>query len=732
MFRRSSSRTTARRLPVGPRLLVGAALLIPATMVGSPNAAAQEVAVWTGAVSGDWFLPENWQAGQVPAPFTPVLVERVEPHAPVISGADAFAASVQVTGLLTVDPGGALSVTESGVRVERTGVLTLDQASIDGAVSNDGQVVVRGGPSDVSSYDASSGGLLIIDLPSGASSLAVAGEARIGGGRLIATVASSDPPAGTTHRIVTAGTRAGTFAFTETGPYSLRYDDTGVELYVPAATTTSLTSAPHPAAYGQAVELTAVVGPPATGTVRFTDGTTALGEATLDSTGTARFVTSALAVGTHMLTATYGGDAGHAPSTSTPVSQTIDRATTTTSIVADDPDPSAPDEPYTVQVTVTPLAPGRGIPTGPVVVSDDEAASCTIVSLVDGGGTCPLTSTAGVRTLTARYAGDPNFAASVSAAEPHAVQPPVLSIGDVAVAEGRSGRTTATFPVSLDRASTREVSVRFATANGTATAPSDYAALGGSLTFAAGETAKQVTVQVEGDTVDELDESFSVSLSGATGATLGDGTGVGTIRDDDRDGGLTCTASAVALLGSRPVVANPARTPCQVDAKSAVALNVNLGLLRVQAAAPRATTDQTPPMLAGTRPAPGDAAASTAQLATTRISTIGLTIEVGATTSTASARCQARPDGNLAPAYSGSSSIGALKVNGLAVPIGSGPVTIPLLVGTLKLNGTTTTATGVTQRALELRSLLGDVVLGEAHAGVTGTPTHPTGNPCQG
>jgi hypothetical protein len=50
----------------------------------------------------------------------------------------------------------------------------------------------------------------------------------------------------------------------------------------------------------------------------------------------------------------------------------------------------------------------------------------------------------------------------------------------------------------------------------------------------------------------------------------------------------------------------------------------------------------------------------------------------------------------------------------------------------LKLNSTTTTATGVTQRALELRSLLGDVVVGEAHAGVTGTTKHPTGNPCRG
>jgi hypothetical protein len=70
----------------------------------------------------------------------------------------------------------------------------------------------------------------------------------------------------------------------------------------------------------------------------------------------------------------------------------------------------------------------------------------------------------------------------------------------------------------------------------------------------------------------------------------------------------------------------------------------------------------------------------------------------------------------------GSSSIAELKVNGVRIPIGSGPVSIPLVIGSLSLNSTVVDGDTVTQRAFALHTLLGDVVIGEAKAGKQDNP----------
>jgi LEA14-like dessication related protein len=111
---------------------------------------------------------------------------------------------------------------------------------------------------------------------------------------------------------------------------------------------------------------------------------------------------------------------------------------------------------------------------------------------------------------------------------------PSISITDVTQNEGNSGTTNFTFTVSLSPAGTQTVTVNYATADGTATAPGDYTAISSTqLTFAPGETSKQVTVLVNGDTVVEPDENFFVNLSGATNATITDNQGTGTITNDD-------------------------------------------------------------------------------------------------------------------------------------------------------------------------------------------------------
>ena len=110
---------------------------------------------------------------------------------------------------------------------------------------------------------------------------------------------------------------------------------------------------------------------------------------------------------------------------------------------------------------------------------------------------------------------------------------PSLSVNDVTVTEGNTGTTDATFTVTLAPASGQSVTVDYATADGTATAPADYAATSGTLTFAPGQTTRTVTVPVAGDLLDELDETYTLNLTNAVNAAIADGTGLGTILDDD-------------------------------------------------------------------------------------------------------------------------------------------------------------------------------------------------------
>ncbi len=110
---------------------------------------------------------------------------------------------------------------------------------------------------------------------------------------------------------------------------------------------------------------------------------------------------------------------------------------------------------------------------------------------------------------------------------------PTVSIGDVELAEGDTGTKEATFSVTLGAPSGRNVSVGYTTVDGSATAPADYVAETGSVSFAAGETSKTLSVTVNGDLIDELTESFGVSLAGPVNATLADDSGAATITDDD-------------------------------------------------------------------------------------------------------------------------------------------------------------------------------------------------------
>ena len=113
---------------------------------------------------------------------------------------------------------------------------------------------------------------------------------------------------------------------------------------------------------------------------------------------------------------------------------------------------------------------------------------------------------------------------------------PAFSIGNFTVTEGNLGSTDAVFDVTVSSSASTPMSVDFATADGAASSASDYDPAAGTLVFAPGETAKQIVVGVTGDTIVEPNEKFFVNLSNASGATIADAIGSGTITDDDSSG----------------------------------------------------------------------------------------------------------------------------------------------------------------------------------------------------
>ena len=113
--------------------------------------------------------------------------------------------------------------------------------------------------------------------------------------------------------------------------------------------------------------------------------------------------------------------------------------------------------------------------------------------------------------------------------------PPAISVSDAAVQEAEGA--VLVFTVTLSRASSRTVTVDYATSDGTAQAGSDYTAASGKLTFNAGDTSQTVQVTVLTDQEDESDETLTLTLSNPSQATLDDATATGTIENGESSSG---------------------------------------------------------------------------------------------------------------------------------------------------------------------------------------------------
>ncbi len=166
-----------------------------------------------------------------------------------------------------------------------------------------------------------------------------------------------------------------------------------------------------------------------------------------------------------------------------------------------------------------------------------------------------------------------NNAATISAQV--ALGPPSLRITDAVVTERSAFSTNATFVVSLSRAADQTVNVNYATADGTASAGSDYYAANGTLSFPPGTTNLLLSVEVLGDQLVESDEYFFLNLSDPVNATVARPQARATILNDDA---LPAHVDHFAWSTIDPVQYQHAPVPITItalDAAGNIATNFN-------------------------------------------------------------------------------------------------------------------------------------------------------------
>jgi streptogramin lyase len=205
-----------------------------------------------------------------------------------------------------------------------------------------------------------------------------------------------------------------------------------------ASSSTVLVSGTNPSTFGQSVTVTATVtGQTPTGTVTFKDGASAIaGCSSASFTGgtsnspSAVCATAALSTGTHSITSVYSGDASNSGSTSSPVSQVVNRSSTTTTLSTNCEKVFVQNQPFTLAAAVS----GTNNPTGTVTFFQGAAPVCSSVGLISGSASCTVSdfTAAGSYSLTANYGGNTNNAPSNSGP----MRVTVLSAADVIFRNG--------------------------------------------------------------------------------------------------------------------------------------------------------------------------------------------------------------------------------------------------------------------------------------------------------
>jgi hypothetical protein len=248
--------------------------------------------------------------------------------------------------------------------------------------------------------------------------------------------------------------------------------------------------------------------------------------------------------GSCTITASQSGNASYNAAPDVQRSFNIAKAASATA-VSSSLSPADFGQSITLTVTVSSAA---GTPGGTAQLKDNGANLGAPVSLNAAGIATLVTSslTPGTHSITADYSGNTNFlAGSGTMAGGQVIRSlPSLTINDASIIEGDSGTKTLNFTVTLSAASSLTVTLNYATANNTATAGPDYVSTSGALTFNPGDLTKTISVTINGDQSFEQNETFFVNLSSPSNASISDNQGLGTINNDDAQGGFVSLSQA--------------------------------------------------------------------------------------------------------------------------------------------------------------------------------------------
>jgi hypothetical protein len=367
-----------------------------------------------------------------------------------------------------------------------------------------------------------------------------------------------------------------------------------------SVSTTTLSSPTNPSVWGQPAVFTATITPvvPApTGTVTFQDGGVNIAGC-VNRPVAARVATctsAALAVGSHTVTAVYGGNATYATSTSAPVTQLVTMGSTTT-VAVPSVNPSVSGQTVTYTATVSAVAPASGKRTGTVAFQDGGVVitGCGAKAVaVAGTATCAIAYPGpGAHTITAIYSGDANFTGSTSAALSQAVNPGTTGVALSSSANPSStganvtltANVTATAPASGTRTGTVDFQVggvniagcnaRVVPASGKATCVTNTLTVGanaitaiysGDANFGPSTSAPFTQTVNQGATTTKVVSSLNPSTAGVTvtfTATVtaiapASGTRTGTITFEDSGVAIAgCAAQILGLAGTATCATN--------------------------------------------------------------------------------------------------------------------------------------------------------------------------------
>ncbi len=410
---------------------------LPSTSVGSKFIVSQDST--TASVSAS---PANTVFGQ-PETFK-ALISVKSPGAGSPTGVVTFMDGTTKlgTGTLSTTSGvtsatlttNALAVGSHSITVVYPGDdedLSSTSAALTFVVSQDStKVVVTGSPS-TSVYGQSATFTATVSVSSPGAGIPTGSVTFKDGSTVLGTGTLSTTGGVTTATFSTAKLAVGSHAITAV--YSGDTDDLtstspGLTYKVSQdATTATLASSPSATVFGQVVTFTVTIaintpgaGAP-TGTVTFKDGSTVLGTGTLSTTGgvtTASFSTSKLAVGSHTITAVYGGDVDDLTSTTTGLTFVVSKDATSTNLSASSLTANL-GQTLTFTATIAVLNPGFGLPTGTILFYDGSMEIGTGILSTTNGMTTAFFSTslltAGTHQIKAVYSGDQDDTGSTSA-----------------------------------------------------------------------------------------------------------------------------------------------------------------------------------------------------------------------------------------------------------------------------------------------------------------------------